>query len=65
MEWLYPEPSFVPNIYTNDLCSATTNASTKSYVDETKLYLSFPLEELNEGLVRLKADLNKLGDVVV
>ena len=50
------------NIYTNDLCSATTNASTKSYVDETKLYLSFPLKELNEGLVRLKADLNKLAE---
>ena len=45
--------------------SATTNASTKSYVDETKLYLSFPLKELNEGLVRLKADLNKLGNGVV
>jgi hypothetical protein len=43
------------NIYTNELCSATTNASVKSYVD-TKLYLSFPLKELNDGLVRLKED---------
>ena len=49
------------NIYTNDLCSATTNASIKSYVDDTKLYLSFPLKKLNEGLVRLKADLNKVA----
>ena len=48
------------NIYTNELSSATTNASVKSYVDDTKLYLSFPLKELNDGLVRLKEDLNKV-----
>ena len=29
------------NIYTNERCSVTTNASVKSYVDDTKLYLSF------------------------
>ena len=49
------------NIFANDLCSVTTSASTKSYVHDTKLYLSFRLKELNEGLVRLKADLNKVA----
>jgi hypothetical protein len=48
------------NIYTNELCSVTTNASVKSYVDDTKLYLFFLLKELNDGLVRLKEDLNKV-----
>ena len=46
------------NIHTNDICSVTTNASVKSYVDDTKLYLSLPLKELSDGLVILKEDLS-------
>ena len=50
------------NTYAKDLSSVTINVYAKSYVDDTKLYLAFPLKELNDGLVKLNGASNKVAE---
>ena len=48
------------NIYVNDLPSATKTCSSESYVDDTKLLLSFHINDSNAALVDLNEDLIRI-----
>jgi hypothetical protein len=57
-----PVVSGVPqgSIYVNDLPSATKTCSSESYVDDTKLFLSFHINDSNAALVDLNEDLIRI-----
>ena len=48
------------SIYVNDLPSAAKNCSSESYVDDTKLLLSFRINDSNTALTDLKEDLIRM-----
>ena len=48
------------SIYVNDLPSATKTCSSESYVDDTKLLLSFHINDSNAALVDLNEDLIRI-----
>ena len=48
------------SIYVNDLPSAAKKCSSESYVDDTKLLLSFRINESNTALIDLNADLIRM-----
>ena len=45
-------------IYLNDLPTAPTFCNLESYVDDSKLFLSFPLVELDAAIEKLEQDLH-------
>ena len=49
------------NLYINDLPSVCTTCHVESYVDDSKLYLSFSRKEIEGGLEDLKADLLRVA----
>ena len=48
------------NIYTNDLPMAPTACSLKSFVDDSKLFLSFSINEVNSVVDKLNEDLQRV-----
>jgi sarcosine oxidase/L-pipecolate oxidase len=48
------------SVYVNDLPSATKTCSSESYVDDTKLLLSFHINDSNAGLVDLNENLIRI-----
>ena len=48
------------SIYVNDLPSAAKNCSSESYVDDTKLFLSFRINDSNTALTDLHEDLIRM-----
>ena len=49
------------SIYTNDLPSAPQNCSVQSYVDDTKLVISFKMKDTVNAFADLRADLHRIG----
>ena len=49
------------NIYINDLPSICKNCKVESYVDDSKLYISFPNKDIDKGLEDLKQDLLRIA----
>ena len=49
------------NIYINDLPSVCQNCNIKSYVDDSKLYVSFSNKDVNGGLDKLRQDLSRVA----
>ena len=49
------------NLYINDLPSVCTTCHVESYVDDSKLYLTFSRKEIEGGLEDLKADLPRVA----
>jgi hypothetical protein len=52
------------SIYVNDLPSATKTCSSESYVDDTKLLLSFHINDSNAALVDLNENLKSNSKLV-
>ena len=52
-------------IYLNDLPSAPSSCNLESYVDDSKLFFSFPLIELHAAIEKLKQDLFSVRSQVV
>ena len=50
------------NLYMNDLPSVTKECETESYVDDTKIYLSIQPIDLENGILRVAADLNRIAE---
>ena len=48
------------NIYLNDLPTIPNFADLESYVDDSKLYLSFPIKYVNEVMRNINEDLSKI-----
>ncbi len=48
------------NIYINDLPMVPKNGNLKSYVDDSKLLLSFSINEVNSAVAKLNEDLRKV-----
>ena len=46
----------------NDLPNVTKECETESYVDETKIYLSIQPIDLENGILRVAADLNRIAE---
>ena len=46
------------NVYINDLPSAVKSSCTNSYVDDTKIYCSFSVKNMNSYLVKMTEDLH-------
>ena len=49
------------SIYTNDLSSAPQNCSLQSYVDDTKLVISFKMKDRVNAFADLRVDLHRTG----
>lgn len=49
------------SIYTNDLSSAPQNCSVQSYVDDTKLVISFKMKDTVNAFADLRVDLHRIG----
>jgi hypothetical protein len=49
------------NIYINDLPMVPNDGSLKSYVDDSKLLLSFSVNEANSAVVKLNEDLRRVA----
>ena len=50
------------NLYMNYLPSVTKECETESYVDDTKIYLSIEPIDLENGILRVAADLNRIAE---
>ena len=50
------------NLYMNDLPSVTKECEIESYVDDTKIYLSIQPIDLENGILRVAADLNRIAE---
>ena len=48
-------------IYLNDLPTAPTFCNLESYVDDSKLFMSFPLVELDAAIKKLEQDLHSVA----
>ena len=48
-------------VYMNDLPNSVSNCNVESYVDDTKLYLSFTLLDLDSGLAQISEDLQQVA----
>ena len=48
-------------IYLNDLPTAPTFCNLESYVDDSKLFMSFPLVELDAAIEKLEQDLHSVA----
>ena len=48
------------NIYINDLPCISNSCSLESYVDDSKLYLSFSVKDAEDAAARLTADLQRI-----
>ena len=48
------------NIYLNDLPTIPNFGDLESYVDDSKLYLSFPIKYVNEVMRNINEDLSKI-----
>ena len=49
------------NLYINDLPLVSNACKIESYVDDSKIYLSFSSKDINTGLEKLKHDLNRVA----
>lgn len=49
------------NLYINDLPSVCQTCNVESYVDDSKLYISFSNKDVNGGLDNLRHDLNRVA----
>ena len=49
------------NIYINDLPYISNSCSLESYVDDSKLYLSFSVKDAEDAAARLTADLERIA----
>ena len=48
-------------VYLNDLPTAPTFYNLESYVDDSKLFMSFPLVELDAAIEKLEQDLHRVA----
>ncbi|CAB4039973.1 Hypothetical predicted protein [Paramuricea clavata] len=48
-------------IYLNDLPSVSRDSSLESYVDDSKVLLSFPLRQIDEAIANLEQDLHRVA----
>ena len=46
----------------NDLPKAISNCKIESYVDDTKLYISFTLKDQDSAVIHLQQDLNRFAE---
>ena len=53
------------SIYLNDLPTAPTFCNLESYVDDSKLFMSFPLVELDTAIEKLEQDLHSVAQCAV
>ena len=50
------------NLYMNDLYSVAKECEIESYVDDTKIYPSIQPMDLENGILRVAADLNRIAE---
>ena len=50
------------SLYMNDLPKAIGNCKIESYVDDTKLYISFTLKDQDSAVIHLQQDLNRFAE---
>ena len=49
------------NVYINDLPGIPDHCSLESYVDDSKLYLSFPVKDIDSAAPQITEDLKKFA----
>lgn len=50
------------SLYMNDLPKAISNCKIESYVDDTKLYISFTLKDQDSAIIHLQQDLSRFAE---
>ena len=53
------------NIYINDLPNVPRESSLESYVDDSKLFLSFPIVDAENAATKLSEDMNRITYLVL
>lgn len=49
------------NLYINDISSICRDSNIESYVDDSKLFVSFSIKDINTGMDKLTADLRRVA----